>query len=483
MRTVEAHVDINHYSTCQKEFGKPLKGEACVRAIANINYSIRGANGAESIEVGVPMFGMTVTGTMKMRIGLDVNRSQKRVMEKWIVTFPNEASEDQCRYIAKTFLEEFIVDSEALGRCDFHFKPGNYHGHMHLIDGLETLASAKARAAERDAERTDGKKTRVRRRNQLRFKELYFREPRTLSPDDPGVKMKSHLKKKWADHVNACCLKFGINVHFEHRSRKERGLPGKGTIHLGPQNHAMMTKLHNAEIHEMCTGVISDINPRLIDAAERAMCMIDKNREILAERERIQKEWSSSEKITTEWINDARRNISVTTEHVNENNQHYKTKAENSEEVIIQMDLFDENREHNVSENVLEAFGIDAKPKSNGSKAAHVPSVFENIEIQKKAQQVIRPLKGKNRVDHKKGFYDAIHLLGKSLIKRDRRNARKALLRASYHCSGAYGITEIHDKKNFIRNRLAAPVKDLLDKFVARLRKSTRERIYRAKPR
>lgn len=467
MRTVEAHVDIGHYSTA---LGGP---EACVRAVANIDYSIRGAKGTPCVEVGITKFNMSVTDYMKAQIGLSVDDPSKRVLERWIVTFPNEATEDQCRIMTETFMQKFIGDSAAIGRCDFHFKPGNFHGHMHWIDGLETKASAKRRAAERDAQRAEGKKTRVRRRNHLRFKERYHRFRKTLGPDDPGVKMKGYLKQKWAEHVNAYCKEFGINVHFEHRSRAARGLPGFGTIHLGPKVIAMVETSRIAEHRESFSGVLYPISAGAIVAAERAQLRINHNEMILAKREED--------------------------ERVQLNADAHKTQTEMhpvavvlpvQSDIIVDIDAIKSSKASKPSRSlpgpdnaplhpgILESMGIDTVDHSSKPRAPQHALAAQKTEKLVTAP-IQNPQKSRPKVDHHKGFKKAVGDLSVALtVKPDRRVATNALARAAYHCSGAFEVYEQDDKISIIRQHVVKAARQLYDKFISSLSAVVRSKIF-----
>ena len=226
MRHHELHIRINGYSTA-------INGpEACLRAVAHIDYCRRGAGGLAPVVVGKIHSQMNAVDFVKCRIIQMSDKPQIRVLEKIQMDLPNEFTEEQSREVLRRYLSSEIGDSEAVGLAWLHRKLGNNHAHVNIVDGLETKKSAKARAAKRKESGT-GEKTRVRRRNHLRYGELFKRHPGTLGPEDNGQKTKAYLRHRWAQTVNEYAREVGVEVHFEHRSLEERGIKFRPMEHEG----------------------------------------------------------------------------------------------------------------------------------------------------------------------------------------------------------------------------------------------------------
>ena len=128
-----------------------------------------------------------------------------------------------CRHLAPP-------GSEAMAMGAIHRdKPGNIHMHIIAVDGLESLESAKARAAER-AKANPGTKPRVRRQ--------------LVQEMNAGGKPKE-LRRSIAQILNTIAEKHGLE-QVEWRSLKARGIDRDATTHDGPTKRARARKAADA---------------------------------------------------------------------------------------------------------------------------------------------------------------------------------------------------------------------------------------------
>ena len=118
---------------------------------------------------------------------------------------------DEQRTMCAAILSDFCGDSEAFGMAAIHTdKRGNPHAHFLFVDGLESIAAAKARRP--DAQR-------VRRADALRLNEGGNRQ---------------EVRERIAATINAVAAPAGRRL-AEVRSFKERGIDREPQRHEGPQ--------------------------------------------------------------------------------------------------------------------------------------------------------------------------------------------------------------------------------------------------------
>ena len=133
---------------------------------------------------------------------------------KIVVSLPLDANPCHQMVMAESILEVLAGDSEAVVLASIHFDtPNNPHLHLWIVDGPETIEAAQKRAEDRKHKKskTSTKKTRVRRRDQLRLTELN------------GFK-KTRLEI--ANAIDEISLDAGLR-RPEIRSLKEQGLDRK----------------------------------------------------------------------------------------------------------------------------------------------------------------------------------------------------------------------------------------------------------------
>ncbi|SNY93274.1 MobA/MobL family protein [Cohaesibacter sp. ES.047] len=141
---------------------------------------------------------------------------------KGVIALPADANPLHLMHMAQEILEHLAADSEAMVVAAIHYdRPGNPHLHLWIVDGPETMESARARAEERKAQRSedDTKKTRVNRRDQVRLNERY------------GYKNGRHEIGQIIDRISVC---EGLR-RPQLLTLAERGLDKLPQVHEGPE--------------------------------------------------------------------------------------------------------------------------------------------------------------------------------------------------------------------------------------------------------
>lgn len=221
MAHYETTVRLTHISTSSKARSGLSVADAVGAAKANLRYITRD-DAAQPGDVIAMSNGVILDGSpddlkAAAREAID-NRSQRhtdaygvRLADKLIVSLPRDATMDEQRTMCAAILADFTADSEAFGMAAIHTdKRGNPHAHFLFVDGLESIAAAKARRPGAQ---------RVRRADALRLNEGGNRQ---------------EVRERIAATINAVAAPAGRRL-AEVRSFKERGIDREPQRHEGPQ--------------------------------------------------------------------------------------------------------------------------------------------------------------------------------------------------------------------------------------------------------
>lgn len=221
MSHYETTVRLTHISTSSKARSGLSVADAVGAAKAHLRYITRD-DAAQPGDVIARSNGVILDGSpddlkAAAREAID-KRSQRhtdaygvRLADRLIVSLPRDATMDEQRTMCAAILSDFCGDSEAFGMAAIHTdKRGNPHAHFLFVDGLESIAAAKARRP--DAQR-------VRRADALRLNEGGNRQ---------------EVRERIAATINAVAAPAGRRL-AEVRSFKERGIDREPQRHEGPQ--------------------------------------------------------------------------------------------------------------------------------------------------------------------------------------------------------------------------------------------------------
>jgi hypothetical protein len=221
MSHYETTVRLTHISTSSKARSGLSVADAVGAAKAHLRYITR-EDAAQTGDIIARSNGAFLDGSpddlkAAAREAID-KRSQRhtdaygvRLADRLIVSLPRDATMDEQRTMCAAILADFTADSEAFGMAAIHTdKRGNPHAHFLFVDGLESIAAAKARRP--DAQR-------VRRADALRFNEGGNRQ---------------EVRERVAAAINATAAPAGRRL-AEVRSFKERGIDREPQRHEGPQ--------------------------------------------------------------------------------------------------------------------------------------------------------------------------------------------------------------------------------------------------------
>ena len=248
---LELTTTIRRVSSSPKARSGLSPAAAAGRAVASIRYITR-STAAEAVEwSGARLDAVAPKGHKAVKAAL-ADAIQERAQEggkqgrviagRFIVSLPNDWPLDARREALRRVCAHLAPPgSEALAMGALHNdKPDNPHMHILAVDGLESLESAKARAAARrktkskaamDEAATTGEhpnmpKTRARRRDALRLNEL--KRPKELRRDIAAI-------------LNDIAQREGLEG-VEWRSFAERGITRPATKHDGPEKRARLRK-------------------------------------------------------------------------------------------------------------------------------------------------------------------------------------------------------------------------------------------------
>ena len=163
-------------------------------------------------------------------------KKSMRVIEKILVTLPNDASLIQLQEICSKILTEFCGVSNVHGICSIHgrLNGDNNHANFVFINGKESIETAQKRASERAKSAT--KRTRA-----IRKYHISFQEPFSIISN----------RKKIAEIINEIANRDGLNP-IEIRPLKDQD------IQTTPQ------------MHENCKR-LNDQEPYITDASKHAL--------------------------------------------------------------------------------------------------------------------------------------------------------------------------------------------------------------------
>ena len=167
MSHYETTVRLTHISTSSKARSGLSVADAVGAAKAHLRYITRD-DAAQPGDVIARSNGVILDGSpddlkAAAREAID-KRSQRhtdaygvRLADRLIVSLPRDATMDEQRTMCAAILADFTADSEAFGMAAIHTdKRGNPHAHFLFVDGLESIAAAKARRP--DAQRPQGRR-------------------------------------------------------------------------------------------------------------------------------------------------------------------------------------------------------------------------------------------------------------------------------------------------------------------------------------
>ena len=248
---LELTTTIRRVSSSPKARGGLPPSAAAGRALASIRYITR-STAAEAVEwAGARLDAVAPQGHKAVKAALadaiqeraqEGGKQGRRVADRLIVSLPNDWPPDARREALRRVCAHLAPPgSEALAMGALHNdKPDNPHMHILAVDGLESVESAKARAATRrrsksraamdeaaaTGEHPNMPKTRARRRDALRLNE--------------GGRPKE-LRREIAAILNTIAQEQDLRG-VEWRSFKERGIERTPTTHDGPEKRARTRK-------------------------------------------------------------------------------------------------------------------------------------------------------------------------------------------------------------------------------------------------
>ncbi|SFO96820.1 MobA/MobL family protein [Cohaesibacter marisflavi] len=183
-------------------------------------------------------------------------KSRVRVMDKIIVSLPNDATLEHQAEIGRLTLSALIGDSGAFGIAAIHGDcENNKHMHIALIDGPESRDAAQKRAETRCETKPD-KVIRVRQGDHLRLNEAYA---------------KRNTRLKIGEIINNVADRHGLR-RAELRSLEELGIEREPQIHEGP-------RISQARRGDERASCISDLPPRTREALEHNVATIMTDRQ------------------------------------------------------------------------------------------------------------------------------------------------------------------------------------------------------------
>lgn len=143
-----------------------------------------------------------------------------RIADTFIIALPIELSREQRHEAIERFMYK-IGQGRIAWIAAFHDKGKDEHNpHCHLIL--------------RDADIETGRKvlgTTTSSKDVKEAKERGWKVPPRMTTKD--------LRKAWCGHLNSEMERHGIDVRFDERKLKERGIDRKPEIHVGPKAHSM----------------------------------------------------------------------------------------------------------------------------------------------------------------------------------------------------------------------------------------------------
>ena len=254
MASYEATIRVSHISTSTKGRTALSVADATGAAKANLRYITRG-DAAEAGNVIARSNGQFLDGTtddLKAEARNAIDRRAKkhndaygvRLVDKMVVSLPNDATIEEQRTMCSNILTNFTADSEAFGLASIHTdKAGNKHAHFFYVDGPETREAAIAR-------RPDAK--RVRRADQLRMNEGGNRQ---------------EIRQRVASEINGIA-KSAHRRMAEHRSFKDRGIDREPQRHEGPQISDKLERYPESPL-SLTTGAFKRLKANAISLRKR----------------------------------------------------------------------------------------------------------------------------------------------------------------------------------------------------------------------
>jgi len=229
----EATINVRHISTSPKARNSLSLEQAQNKAISNLRYITRASATWDGDIIGHSQ-GVTMIAenpadrraakemtswALNERAGKHRPNTGIRLADTLIVSLPRDATPEHHREMVAGILSDLGGDSDAWLIGAIHRdREGNPHAHILAIDGLESLAEAKAR-------RTEAK--RVRRADALRLNQGGNRQA---------------LRARIATQINTISDREGYR-RAEVRSYEDRGVTKAPNRHLGPTKIAMDQKI------------------------------------------------------------------------------------------------------------------------------------------------------------------------------------------------------------------------------------------------
>jgi hypothetical protein len=158
-----------------------------------------------------------------------------RIADKFMIALPLELSPEQRREAVRSFMES--LGKGRIAWCAAHHDQGEdaHNPHAHIVF--------------KDADIDTGKKvigTTTSARDVREAIQHGWKVPPRMTTKD--------LRHAWCDHLNRAMERAGLDIRFDARTYKERGIDRESGIHIGPKAQALAEKGYTFESHDLQRG-------------------------------------------------------------------------------------------------------------------------------------------------------------------------------------------------------------------------------------
>lgn len=170
-----------------------------------------------------------------------------RFARSWVFAIPGEIPPEMQEQLVREFCQKQFVDRGMIADFAIHRNPGNSHFHVKttcrpMKDG-EWIAAKSRKVYDLDEHKNripvldkNGNQKKDKRGGRI------WKSHKETINDWDSVKVLEAIRAGWSETANKYLERISSDARIDHRSYKDRGLPYKGQIHLGPDATALERK-------------------------------------------------------------------------------------------------------------------------------------------------------------------------------------------------------------------------------------------------